>query len=348
MDKNELYHYGVQGMKWGIIRTPAQLGHRIKQHRLNKQRKANLKKAREAKAERAEKLKKGKIKPKDMTKAELEKEKLIHETKLMQRRDDKHQRSHKRLRRHRQQTAVGKLLGRRRCHKVGQQRTQTVEREEGNQRHSKHTTPSAAVGLTVGKPLHASRRQSKHKQRRRLAEPSRAPRPSKAKQLSFPEVRLHRLQKSPFSQHLYRSVPILPEVKHQYLPLAIHNRRIHQFHPLHRLRHQHRSHHEQRPRLQSADHRQHESHDTVQHKHLATEKRSVETTKAKEQQHAPAKPQSEVLAPPCRITVHDIEAETKQQGKYCIRLTSNHKPQSVPHHQIYEFQQRRVWVHLVV
>lgn len=74
MDKNELYHYGVQGMKWGIRRTPAQLGHRIKQHRLNKQRKANLKKAREAKAERAEKLKKGKIKPKDMTKAELEKE----------------------------------------------------------------------------------------------------------------------------------------------------------------------------------------------------------------------------------------------------------------------------------
>lgn len=74
MDKNELYHYGVQGMKWGIIRTPAQLGHRIKQHRLNKQRKANLKKAREARAERVEKLKKGKIKPKDMTKAELEKE----------------------------------------------------------------------------------------------------------------------------------------------------------------------------------------------------------------------------------------------------------------------------------
>lgn len=74
MDKNELYHYGVQGMKWGIRRTPAQLGHRIKQHRLNKQRKANLKKAREARAERVEKLKKGKIKPKDMTKAELEKE----------------------------------------------------------------------------------------------------------------------------------------------------------------------------------------------------------------------------------------------------------------------------------
>ena len=74
MDKNELYHYGVQGMKWGIIRTPGQLGHRIKQHRLNKQRKANLKKARKARAERVEKLKKGKIKPKDMTKAELEKE----------------------------------------------------------------------------------------------------------------------------------------------------------------------------------------------------------------------------------------------------------------------------------
>lgn len=74
MDKNELYHYGVQGMKWGIIRTPAQLGHRIKQYRVNRQRKANLKKARNARAERAEKLKNGKIKPKDMTKAELEKE----------------------------------------------------------------------------------------------------------------------------------------------------------------------------------------------------------------------------------------------------------------------------------
>lgn len=27
---NELYHYGVKGMKWGIRRTPAQLGHESK------------------------------------------------------------------------------------------------------------------------------------------------------------------------------------------------------------------------------------------------------------------------------------------------------------------------------
>lgn len=32
MYTNELYHYGVKGMKWGVRRTPEQLGHRIKKY----------------------------------------------------------------------------------------------------------------------------------------------------------------------------------------------------------------------------------------------------------------------------------------------------------------------------
>ena len=61
-------------MKWGIRRTPSQLGHRIKQRKVEKQRKENLAKARQARAEHQKKLKSGKLKPKDMTEAELRKE----------------------------------------------------------------------------------------------------------------------------------------------------------------------------------------------------------------------------------------------------------------------------------
>lgn len=38
--RNELCHYGVKGMKWGVRRTPEQLGHA----RLRKARAVNLKK----------------------------------------------------------------------------------------------------------------------------------------------------------------------------------------------------------------------------------------------------------------------------------------------------------------
>ena len=33
---NELYHHGIKGMKWGIRRTPAQLGHPTGKIDLNK------------------------------------------------------------------------------------------------------------------------------------------------------------------------------------------------------------------------------------------------------------------------------------------------------------------------
>lgn len=74
MDNNELYHYGVLGMKWGVRRTASQLGNQIKARKAAKKRNDNLAKARKKQAERRDLMKKGKLKPKDMTPAELQKE----------------------------------------------------------------------------------------------------------------------------------------------------------------------------------------------------------------------------------------------------------------------------------
>lgn len=49
---SELYHYGVKGMKWGVRRTPVQLGHKTKAKKQSsdlkekKQRRSDLKKRR--------------------------------------------------------------------------------------------------------------------------------------------------------------------------------------------------------------------------------------------------------------------------------------------------------------
>jgi len=37
---SKLYHYGVKGMRWGVRRTPEQLGHCCKQRKLKKGQKA--------------------------------------------------------------------------------------------------------------------------------------------------------------------------------------------------------------------------------------------------------------------------------------------------------------------
>ena len=44
MDNNELYHFGIKGMKWGIRRTPIQLGHITKNKNQRKNDKQELNK----------------------------------------------------------------------------------------------------------------------------------------------------------------------------------------------------------------------------------------------------------------------------------------------------------------
>ena len=62
MSDYELYHYGVKGMKWGIRRTAAQLGHKVSDA---------YKKHRDAKKAKKELKKKASRSVKDMTDAEL-------------------------------------------------------------------------------------------------------------------------------------------------------------------------------------------------------------------------------------------------------------------------------------
>ena len=73
-----LAHYGVLGMKWGVRRTAAQLGNRIRGKRAQAKRKQSLAKARatreknrKAAAKRQQLLDKGLLSPKKMTDAEL-------------------------------------------------------------------------------------------------------------------------------------------------------------------------------------------------------------------------------------------------------------------------------------
>ena len=75
---NYLAHYGVLGMKWGVRRTAAQLGNRIRGKRTQVKRKQSLAKARatreknrKAAAKRQKLLDKGLLSPKKMTDAEL-------------------------------------------------------------------------------------------------------------------------------------------------------------------------------------------------------------------------------------------------------------------------------------
>lgn len=64
MEKHELYHHGVKGMKWGVRRTPAQLGHKPLGKRISKRTKeliTSLKKKKQARDQAKEVEKQNKI-----------------------------------------------------------------------------------------------------------------------------------------------------------------------------------------------------------------------------------------------------------------------------------------------
>jgi hypothetical protein len=76
MDNNELQHWGIKGMKWGVRRyqnkdgTLTAAGKR-REKQIAKQRAENLKKARTAKAERKARISTDTLSPKKMTEKEL-------------------------------------------------------------------------------------------------------------------------------------------------------------------------------------------------------------------------------------------------------------------------------------
>lgn len=76
MDNNELQHWGIKGMKWGVRRyqnkdgTLTAAGKR-REKQIAKQRAENLQKARAAKAERKSKIARDTLSPKKMTEKEL-------------------------------------------------------------------------------------------------------------------------------------------------------------------------------------------------------------------------------------------------------------------------------------